>query len=275
MKQMIGIICDLDYSRHILFKNYYFAIQNLYSTVKLVETIEDLNGIDMLFIGDDHYRIHKAILWQEGFIDKCNSDNIKVVVFTTERIFNSAFSWNEDNYRKLMTIKSLYHYTSDVDDCIKLGVKLNRMLISKHFKKVESEKLDQIVFIGSKENDSYKERRDCIKIVDPIIIESIDTWENYINTIARYRFVFCPSGNNNAFTMRFYECLLVGSIPVQQVKENTLNLYNIEAGFKNCLYFQNPEEVSDKIKNCIFTNSDINFWLEDYLQVILTEDGLL
>ena len=271
-----GIICDLQYSRHILFKNYFYAIRSLYEEVQLVNLSEDLEGIEILFIGDDHYYIHKMILTQPRFIEKCNSDNIKVVIFTTEKIFNSAFAWNEDNYKILQGIKNLQHFTSDVDDCIKLGTVLNRMLISKHFKQLYTQKKDKVAFIGSTGCDSYKERREIIKslkILIPIDIISptIDSWEKYITTLSQYRFVLSPAGNNNAFTLRFYEILLAGSIPIQQVKDNTLKYYDIEAGFDDCIYFQDVNEVPGKIDNCTMKYSHNQIWLEDYLKNILND----
>ena len=96
-----------------------------------------------------------------------------------------------------------------------------------------------------------------------------------MQTIARYRFVLSPIGNGNTFPMRFYEVLLVKSIPIHQIRENTLKYYDIEAEYDDCIYFKEPEELQDKIKESTLLTSHNEFWLEDYIKKLLTEDGLL
>lgn len=281
----VGIICDLNYSRHPLFKNYYYAIEYLYGATRLVTTINDLYDLDILFIGDDHWITHKLIWQDEDFIKRCNVLNIKVVVFTTEKILNSNFPWNVQINESLMLFNKLYHYTIDVDDCIALKTKLNRVLISRHYKNYfppQEEKLDKIVFIGrtdctwgsySNRSETLRELAEVISI--DILPSTIETWEEYMQTIARYRFVLSPIGNANTFPLRFYETLLVRSIPLHQITENTLQYYDIEAGFDDCIYFKDPGELPEKIKNCTITHSYNELWLEDYIKNLLKGDELL
>jgi hypothetical protein len=281
-----GIICDLDFSRHISFKNYYYAIEYLYCGVKLVTSVQDLDDIDILFVGDSNYGKHGDTLKQEGFVDKCNDRGIKVVIFITEKIFGSVFAWNESDFYFLNKFNNLYVYMIDVDDCIKTGAKLNRTLPSRHFADSPQvnidEKLDEIVFLGNTEGyeNCYWERKitlDKVREIIPLVIipNTIELWEDYIKTISEYRFIFCPKGNCNAFPFRFYETLLVHSIPIQEVSENTLSYFDIEAGLPDCIFFQHPEELPDKIKNCTYKYSHSEMWMEDYLKKILTEDKLL
>ena len=281
-----GIIVDLDYSKHISFKNYYYAIENIYGGVRLVKTIDALDGIDILFIGDDHYGKHRAIFMQDGFPERCNDKGVKVVVFTTERTFGTVYPWNEGNYYEMRSkFNNLWQYMTDVDDCIKTGAKLNRTLPSIHFKNpVEDveKKIDKIVFIGTTEgyNDCYKDRRRLLagivgsRTID-IITTPIPLWEDYMKKLSEYRFVLAPKGNCNAFSLRFYDALMVHSIPLQQVELNTLKYFDIEGGFDDCIFFETIEEMEDKVKSCNLVRSSSEFWMEDYIKKLLTEDGLL
>lgn len=286
MEAKAGIIADLDYSKHISFKNYYHAIKNLYNGVVVVKTIDDIDNINILFIGDDHYGKHRNIFMQEGFPDKCNKNDIRVVVFTTERTFNTVYPWNEGNYHELRNkFKNLTQYMTDVDDCIKTGAKLNRTLPSVFFKdpvKTVEDKIDKIVFIGTTEgyNDCYKNRRTLLsEIVKTRTIDIITTpiplWEDYMRKLSQYRFVLAPKGNCNAFSLRLYDALLVHSIPIQQIEANTLDYFDTEASFDDCIFFETIDEMEDKIKNCNFVRSHNEFWMEDYLRKLLSKDGLL
>lgn len=280
------MICDLSFSRHRQFRNYYHALESLYGDVRIVTSVEGLTGLDILFIGDDHFYNHKPILTASGFVEQCNLLGIEVVVFTSEKMFGSAFPWNEDNYKFLQSIRLLHHFAYDVDDCEKAGLKLHRLAMSKYYKNcvdvnVET-KLDQIVFIGSTTctHDSYKERIDTLtkiqKLVPVDVIKpDIEYWEDYMKVLSKYRFVLSPLGNANTLVTRFYETLLVKSIPIQQVKDNTLKWYDIEARFRDCIFFKNPEELPEKINNCTLQQSSSEIWIEDYFEKILTEKGLL
>jgi hypothetical protein len=278
----VGIVCDINYSWCFNLKQYYYAVKSLYKDVKIVDNISDLDGIELLFIGDDHTVTHKKVITQTGFVEKCNANDIKVVVMTSERIFDSFFPWNVDNYNFIKRFRNLYHYTGDVDDCIKLGTKLNRTVFSKHFKDyvITDNKKDEIVFIGHANSKCYNERMDIldqIKKLIPVTIISptMNSWDEYIKTLSQYRFVLSPIGNGNIFTFRFYEALLVHSIPIHQVKENTLKYYDIEAKFNDCIYFQSPDEIVSKIKDYPWDRSHSELWFEDVLGNLLREDGLL
>lgn len=282
----VGIICDLNYSRHTLFISYYYTVKNLFGSPRIVNSVDDLYGIKLLFIGDDHYYIHKDIWQSEGFIAYCNVNNIKVVVLTNEKILDSYFPWNVNNLKLLEKFKYLYHYVSDVDDCIKLGLKIHRMQPSLHFKNVmtiDATKKDRIVFIGKVDcpMDSYNDRKLLLEKIKKVIeIDIIDVtkgieWEKYLQITAGYRFALSPFGVGNFFPMRFYEALLVKSIPIQQIKENTLQYYDVEATFDDCIFFQKPDEIPEKIQNCTLKSSHTKVWLEDSLKKRLEEDHLI
>ena len=282
-----GIICDLNYSRHHLFKSYYYAVANLYGGVRLVHSPRDVKDLDILFIGDDHYSVHKEVWMNNGFITECNQHHVKVVALTNEKILNSFFPWNEDNLKALKRFTHLYHYANDVDDCKTLGLRLNRTAPSKHFGPFltsceRSSKNDKMIFVGQTKciKNSYQERKDIIKAVQDAGIQvdifesNISTWEEYIQLIAGYKYVFSPIGNGNFFPMRFYETLAVGCIPVHQVRENTLELYDRESTFGDCIFFTSIPQIVERMMLCDWGMSYNKFWMEDNLRIQLAKDHL-
>ena len=235
----IGIICDFNNLVHPLARSYYWSVFNLYGQAPIIVTnANDLNGIDLLFVGDNLYGPHKTILQSQRFIQRCNDQRIKVVVFTTEKMFDGFFPRAVDDTKRIQKIRNLYHYAVDPDDCKKLGIKLCRNALSKHFapalSSLAKHKTDTTIFIGhtGQHCKSYTERDKVLHDVNiPISIQSptVRTWEEYMTMLSAHRFVFSPIGNGNHFVMRFYEILAVGSIPIHQVRSNTLEYYDIEA----------------------------------------------
>ena len=281
----VGIICDLNYIRHHLFMSYYYAVENLFNTPKVVNNIDDLRGIELLFVGDPHHKPHKNVLEGEDFVAYCNINDIKIVVWTNEKILDSYFPWNVDNLKFLERFSHLYHYVSDVDDCIKLGLKIHRQSLSLHFKNIiptEISKKNKIVFIGAVNcpMNSYNDRKILLnevqKIMEIDIIDSnVQKWEDYLRIIAGYRFVLSPLGNGNFFPMRFYEALAIKSIPLHQVKGNTLKWYDIERDFSDCIFFKEPLELKDKLNSFSLKKSHNMIWMEDGIKKLLIEDHLL
>lgn len=281
----VGIICDLTWRRHRQFQNYYHAIETLYGSVRIVNSVEGLEGLEILFIGDDHFYNHRPVFTADGFVDYCNDHHIEVVVFSSEKIFGSKFPWNENNYYFLRYFKYLHHYAYDVDDCEKLGVPLHRLAMSKYYSNFGNKpegKLDEVVFIGSTkcEKGSYDDRaamlQKIFQYIDVTVIESkIHHWEDYMSVLSEYRFILSPLGNANALVTRFYEALLLRAIPIQQVTPKILKYYDIEAKFDDVIYFSDPAELPERIAKCKYQTSHSEIWIEDYFQTILTKEGLL
>lgn len=280
----VGMICDLSFARHRQFRNYFHAIASLYGTPRIVTTVDGLEKLDILFIGDDHFYSHKPILIQPGFVEKCNDDKIEVVLLSSEKMFGTKFPWNEDNYFFIQKIQKLHHFAYDVDDCKKLNLKLHRLCMSQYYRSwgEETNKKDKVIFIGSTKctHDSYDDRikmlNQVTKLIEvDIIPPTIPTWEEYMKVLSGYRFVLSPLGNANALATRFYETLLVRSIPIQQVKEDTLTYYDREVDFQDVIYFKDPQEIPEKIKDFTLQSSYSELWLEDYLKELLMEIDLL
>ena len=277
----VGIICDLSFTKHIGIRIYYDAIKNLFGEVKLVKCIGDLQDLEILFIGNEHFQPHRDVWQQDLFQRYCNFNDIKVVAFSAEKIYNSSFPGNETIQKNLEKFNFLYQYTYDVEDCGILETKLFRPCISKKYIDVEknSEKIDKCVFLGNLNCHSYKERTDTLeeikKTVEVVFAEKQNTWYDYIKEISKYKYILSPLGNANGLNLRFYEILLVNSIPIQQVKDDTLKFYDLESQFTDCIFFKTSKDLKNKFNNFSSQKSINNIFLEDHIQHLLLEDGLM
>jgi hypothetical protein len=276
----IGLICDLEFTKHMQFRNYYYALISLYGEVVMVQKAEDLPGLDILFIGGAFHGPHMKVFLAKGFIDRCNQEKIVVVLVSVEKILNSLHSSHLEIYKTLIKCDNLIHYTYDIEDTRKMGAKLFRLAMSRYYKdKVETNignKEDAIVFIGVK----YDWRKPILDYVSEnfksTIYDSVfPTWEEYIKEISKFRFVLSPLGDADGLVTKFYEILLVHSIPIQQVTSNTLQYYDSESQFPDVIYFQKPEELIEKVQQFKLTHSQSEIWLEDIFEKLLKEDNLL
>ena len=275
----IGVICDVNHSMGIYFSSYFYAVNNLFNSVKLVNSIEDLHDVDLLFCGNEHYWAHRVIWETDIFIEEANKRNIPVCIYTAEYIHTSLYPWNIDIQKNLERFKFLSQRVIDVDDSIKLSKKIARCCISRHYKdvvKTPEKKLNKCLFIGK----MYPHRQMlCDELKKSIEIDIVPhgsrCWNDYINTFASYRFILSPySGDSNSFHFKFYESLLASSIPVHQVYDNTLNFYTAEASYKDGIYFKNAEEVAEKLSKCELENSSNKPWLEDELKEFFNDIGV-
>lgn len=282
--QKVGLICDMNFSRHPQFKSYFYAVEELLGRPVLITNKKQLTDIDLLIVGDDHYDRHKEIFQAPGFIGVCNGLDIPVIVLTTERILNSYFPWNKTNLKVLKGVQNLFHHTADCDDCEALGTTVHRISISSVFKDKyrTDKKKNGIVFIGSTQckQGSYDARRklleDLIKagVKIDILDKGVPSWEDYIKTLAEYRFVLSPIGNGNFLTTRFYETLAVGSIPLQQVTDNMLTHYDIEGKFDDCIFFKTVDDLVAKLSLTTLQTSHNELWTEDNLKIIFKQDNI-
>lgn len=275
-----GIICDLSFRRHVCFQNYYHALSYYFPKIKIVSNFLDVQKLDILFIGNEHFGPHKDIWNKSEFIHACNSCDVDVVVFSAEKIFNSSFEHNEKIQNKLKKFNKLYQYPCDVEDAKILNRPILRSAMSKYYMKDidASEKVDKCVFVGNVDCHSYAERIDMlskIKNIYPIdFVSGIGSWQDYFKIISSYRFVLSPLGNALAFNLRFYEILTARSVPVQQVKGDMLDYYNIESNFEDCIFFHTAEECVEKILKSEHKMSNNNIWLEDHIKDLLSYDKI-
>ena len=276
----VGVICDLDFTKHVQFKSYYYSLLALYGNVKVVSNINHLYGINILFIGGQDHGPHIDVYSTPLFIERCNELKITIVLISVEKIFGSTYKEHLERYNLISKCNKFVHYTYDIEDTKKLNTKLFRVCLSKHYEgwiTIADEKKDAMVFCGVMylwRKQLIEELRKHIWIDIP---ERTDfrTWEDYLRLIGSYRYVLSPLGDGNAFVAKFYEILLVNSIPVHQVKYDTLLYYDKEAKFKDCIFFESANELIDKILNFTLKSSYNTMWMEDELGKLLKEDNLL
>lgn len=275
----IGIICDLNFSKSICMTNYYHAINNIFKNVKLVNCAEDLNNIEVLFIGNEHFQPHRSIWENDIFINECNKKKIKICIYTAENIYNDVYPNNPVMQKKLESFNNLYQRVIDPNDAIILNKKIARCLCSKYYKNIiniPDKKLNKCIFIGN----MYNHRRILIdelqKKIDIDIIGSVNSWIDYISILSQYKYVLSPNSHTaNCFHLKFYEALLVDSIPIHQIYDNTLDYYPIEAKYKDALYFKSGDEIPNLIENCKLEKSFNKPWLEDELTEFFKESNII
>lgn len=285
----VGVIVDLelpDYPHGIHRQMCFRAVSNIYENVKRVQTVADLDDIDLLIIADDHHEGHKKVFRHAGFIDHANALNITVLVLTTEKIYDGWFYWDLDHYDIIRRFKNLIIHSIECEDSKLLRTPIYRTLFSRYFENLitvdVSQKKDKIVFMGHTNHIQYNERMRGIDFMQKnfgnrfeIINPTLPTYADYLRKISEYRFVYSPVGNGNFFTFRFYEALFAKSIPIHQIRRNTLSFYDKEGAIDDAIFFYETEELTAKIANCTTPYSHTEFWQEDNMKELLTKDGLL
>lgn len=273
---MYGILTNIEYDKHWIFKNYYYSLINVLGNenIKRVQSVHDLTGIDVLFIGDDHFMPNKEIWMTNEFIEKCNLLNIRVFIFNNEKIFKSSFPWNEDIQREVGRFSNLIQFVYDVEDSGILNTQVNKTYMSRYFldkiKVDDSPKKDKIVFFGATEGHSYESRRnflnDIKNYVDVDIIQSSSSvsMSDYMNMISSYRYVLSPLGNGNFVPMRYYETLFLKSIPLQQSTEGINSKFEKEILSNKGIFFIDGRDLVEKINN--YTgNYNTDYYMEDFI----------
>jgi hypothetical protein len=271
---MYGILTNLEYDKHWIFKNYYYSLVNVYGedNVTRVENINDLNNIKVLFIGDEHFMPNKYIWMNDNFIDKCNELKIRVFIFNNEKIFNSMFPWNEDIQKNVNKFNYYDQIVYDVDDSDLMGVNVNKTYMSKYFLggvNIAKEKNDKIVFIGNFSNNTYDNRKTFLNEiknrVDIDILQSDSnlTMDQYLNKISTYKYVLSPLGNGNFVPMRYYESLFVNSIPLQQSTDGIINKFQNEIINNRGIFFKDIDDLIEKLKSPVSSNTP--YYMEDFI----------
>lgn len=273
---MIGILSidEVKVVGHSLFANFRLALQNYLQTSFLdVNTISELESIDILIIVDEHYSPHKKIWQNDLFIDKLNDRNIKVLIFNFEKIYNSQFPWNINIQKSVERINNKLQFVADVADSTILNCPLNKQLLSKDtFLSIPKEnKNDEILFVGQI-NDYYPNRRKLLnsiqKINDKVKIIKTDrrfSYEEFIQLINDSKYVLNPLGTGEFINLRFYEALNLGCVVIQQYTDQMADKYP-ELNQANVLKFRNLKEFQDLDFDLKYKKEDI--FLEDYFNEI-------
>jgi hypothetical protein len=277
---MIGIICDLTFKYHWLQENYYLSLKNIFDEIKIINNENDLDSIEKLFICDEHFTTNKKIWMSDKFIEKCNVLKIQVIIFNNEKIFNSFFPWNEDIQKNVDKFKYKIQFVYDINDALIIGTEVNKTYMSKEYKKIfdvlkNGDKKNKLIFIGNYSNATYVNRIQLLNDiknkfdVDILPSDSNRTMKEYFDLINKYKYVLSPIGNGDFIPMRFYETLLVGSIPVQQFLNNKLlNFFDEEK--KIAIFFNDVNKLSlnDNLRK-------IDYYMEDYMTNVLQKYNII
>ena len=258
------------------FNNYRTAINNyLQRSITEIDSVDQLSQISNLIIVDEHYEHHNKLIFSPKFIKEINKHNVNVIIFNTEKIFNSHWKHNLETQKKIGTINNYVQILSDVRDIKKLGTPFkNKQYLSKEFKykKLKNEKINEILFFGQMDGSAYKKRRKTIdKISKSInfplkIIKSTRNllYEDYVNLLSQYKFVLNPLGAGEFVNIRYYEALEVGAIPIQQMTKEMKLHYKYEIDRNVSINFIKTNTMkSFSFENIKF--QPFNFYLEDYL----------
>ena len=284
---MFGILSydDIDLIGHCAYKNYRTALYNYfgYENFKEVRShfdkaynhADNLNGISHLFIIDEH-QIHNNAAWrQPGFQEQVNAKNIRVIIFNFEKIYNSKFSWNADNQKAVEQFRNYHQFVADIEDA-KI---MKKTVVTKTYMSKDTVlnvkpciKQDKIVFIGQMNGDQYDNRRNIIykfKLLpmefDVISTDRKLTYDEFLNKLNGYKYALSPLGTGQFLSLRYYELLHMGIIPIQEVNDNILKWYPEIANECICFEKNMPvDEIYGKI--CSFHGKTTEkYYLEDYI----------
>ena len=257
------------------FNNYRSAFKNYFKTpINEVDSVDKISQYNKLIIVDEHDRAHKKLICDPRFVETINRQNINVVIFNTEKIFNSYWIHNLETQKNIEKINNCLQILSDVKDIKRSGTPFkNKQYLSKelNFKKENIKKNNKILFFGQLDGKAYKNRRKIIDKISNSIDISLDvfkstrsmSYKEYMNLLSKYRFVLNPLGAGEFVNVRFYEALKVGATPIQQMTPRMKSYYDFEIGENISINFHRPNMLqSINFKN--FEFKPLNFYLEDY-----------
>ena len=274
---MTGILCqdDINVVGHSLFKNYKLALSNYFQSVlQPINSIEDLNNLDLLIIVDEHYIPHKQVWQNDEFINAINKLNIKVLIFNFEKIFNSQFPWNISIQHYVEKINRRLQIVSDVKDAKILNTSiLNKQFLSRDtiLEEPIDNKIDEILFVGQI-NEYYPTRREILNGIQQInskvrVIQSDRryNYNEYLNLINQSKYILNPLGTGEFINLRFYEALNLGCTVIQQYTDEMEKWYP-ELNNSRVLKFK----TVDEFKNLNFSTETTyeQKFLEDYFMEI-------
>ena len=258
------------------FENYLNALTAYLNTNLIkVNSIEQLSSIKILFVIDEHFRSHKEFLTSLETIKILNNNKTKVVIFNTEKIFNSYWNHNIDIYQSVLKINNLVYLLSDALDIKKIGTPLvNKQYLSKSTPIKNHISLNQkknaILFFGQLDGSAYNNRRQILNKflkLSPIPIEikkskRLLDYSEYLNLISSYKYILNPLGAGEFLNLRFFETLEVNSIPVQEYSKNMLE-FNQELSKNVSINFQSIRNINlNKFEDV--KSKSFSYYLEDY-----------
>ena len=264
---------EMDFS---LFDNFKTALKNyLKVEIVLVNKLEDLSKIKILLVVDEYFYHHREFILDNSVKSKINERGIKLVIFNTEKIFNSYWNHNIDIYQSVLKINNLVYLLSDALDIKKIGTPLvNKQYLSKSTPIKNHISLNQkknaILFFGQLDGSAYNNRRQILNKflkLSPIPIEikksnRLLEYSEYLNLISSYKYILNPLGAGEFLNLRFFETLEVNSIPVQEYSKNMLE-FNQELSKNVSINFQSIRNINlNKFEDV--KSKSFSYYLEDY-----------
>jgi hypothetical protein len=266
----VGVIADMDYDLSPAFSSYFDACKEIFKKVKIVKNVNDLQDVDIILCGNDHFWNHYMIWSNSSFIEYCNDNNIQFFVHTVEHINSPLFPQNLKIQSDLEKYKLLRQRCWDVQDSIQKQTKIARVLLSENnvnYRK-PSEKKDKIVFIGKLYDNRQSLISELSKYIEIDFFERGTTYFEFLSKLSEYKYVLSPKSLHvNGIPGRFYESLWVDSIPIQEVYSDTLDFFDKEKKIENAIFFQDVEDLLVKFKNKNFKSEIIQpkMFLKDEL----------
>lgn len=285
----IGLICESHYygspedkflsgNGGLGLSSFYFAMKNIFNDCLIVKSHNDLHSIDIVLIPNYHWQPHRDIWQNYQFREICNNKNILCIFWSAEQILSPHFPWNVDLEYQIDKFNNNKRVVYDVNDAKVLKRSFSRIPISKEYEflkinNVKRDKTDRIVFIGNLSLPAYQRRVETLNELDKHIKydiypnRCISTTREYFDVMSQYKYVLnLHSTNFNGITIRFYDALLMNSIPVQQVYSDTLEFFPEEKNYKNAIFFENINELIEKLNSQTdFDETQVQPWLENDL----------
>lgn len=278
---------DKTLSAYVLFSSYFYALQNLFGNENITKfsTLNDVQTNDTIFVVDDHFGPNASIFMEPGFINYCNSHNVQLVFFCTERMTSPY--WNHDHtIQKQALFKNVKNFYGDANDIDRFGTKfVVKQLISKHFAYLKNnltlrpeDKIPKFGFIGQiatiQQASWYSNRKKYLDYlskqqhipIDLMQSNKNTTFENYYETLSKYKYVINPLGVGDFINIRYYDALFCNSIPIQQ-STHAMEKYYSEFSTTQGYFFQSIEEL-DRILIHLKEDKIVlppTYYLEDYM----------
>lgn len=238
-----------------------------------VDSIEQLNNCNNLFVIDEHFNPHRNLITDSKFINILNKNNVKVIIFNTEKIYNSYWDYNLETQKKISKINNLVQILSDVDDISILSSPFpNKQYLSETVKYslLNDVKKNEVVFYGQLKGSAYESRRKVLKDFSKNIDYPLEVIESnrslsyfdYLELISKYKYVLNPLGAGSFVNIRYFETLLVGSIPIQELSKKMLGIYK-ELTLGQSINFSRIRDL-DTINFNVFKPNKFSYYLEDY-----------
>ena len=238
-----------------------------------VDSTEQLNNCNNLFVIDEHFNPHRNLITDSKFINILNKNNVKVIIFNTEKIYNSYWDYNLETQKKISKINNLVQILSDVDDISILSSPFpNKQYLSETVKYslLNDVKKNEAVFYGQLKGSAYESRRKVLKDFSKNIDYPLEVIESnrslayfdYLELISKYKYVLNPLGAGSFVNIRYFETLLVGSIPIQELSKKMLGIYK-ELTLGQSINFSRIRDLHT-INFNVFKPNNFSYYLEDY-----------